>query len=467
MRATVKHFGKLALIVLMSTGSTLFAQANSHKISARSVLSVTAKSANGTSRGTGFIWSQSNHAVTALHVVAGARKITVYSEHKKASAGAEVIAVVREADLALLKLQKDLGLAPVAASPANANSSDEYFIWGYPRDVATMQGDPIRFSMSLGQNPTLKNIFKSASQFKNILGTQGYPSLEARILRISSTIQPGHSGAPIFDRSGRLVGIGDGGLREGIARINWAIPASVYLPELPGSQEKIPRKASAQSSLFSQKVDEHATVHTQGESVLEKVWTPSLQAVIATADASLLDIFNDLNEKAIRETGKSLENAMIDVYEDYETGATIAVPKGFAVTYDPDSHLLETRFAGQGRIDMAIQIVINDTWEQGVIAMEDFEQNLYGASDWLDDPQLPDTRDEYPEEPSLLVSRFRYTTDADENTVDEMNMTLIVDRNDFLGTAVIARKVDTFDAAAWYQFYLMHFCAELADFAID
>ncbi|RMD97570.1 MAG: serine protease [Calditrichaeota bacterium] len=467
MRTTIRRYGSLTLVALLGAGSMFNALAKSHKISARSVVSITAKTTKGTSQGTGFIWSRADYAVTALHVVAGARKITVYSEYKKASSGASVVAVVREADLALLKLETDLGLVPVTASATNPNSSEEYFIWGYPRDVATMQGDPIRFSMSLGQNPTLKNIFKSASQFKKILGEQGYPSLNAKILRISSTIQPGHSGAPIFNRKGRLVGIGDGGLRQGIARINWAIPASVYLPGLPVSREKIPQKASVHGSLLSHKVEGQTTVKTEGEAVLEKVWTTSLTEVLSTADASLLDIFNELNEKAMQEAGKGFENAMIDVYEDDQTGATIAVPRGFAITYDADSRLLKTHFDDHGRIDMAIQIVMNDTWEQGMQAMADFERKMIGAGRWLVDPEIPDMREAYPEDPSLLVTKFRYTADADDNAIDEMNLTLTVDRNDFLGTAVVARQVDSFDDNAWYQFYLMHFCAELADFTID
>src|SRR5690606_27943222 len=78
-----------------------------------------------------------------------------------------------------------------------------------------------------------------------------YPLPNARIYRISSIIQPGHSGAPILTSSGKVIGIADGGLRGGTARINWAMPSEIYLRSLVTSTDNIPGTISIQHNLYS------------------------------------------------------------------------------------------------------------------------------------------------------------------------------------------------------------------------
>ncbi len=457
----------IGFALLLWTGNEIFAQGGSHVASSKSVVSISATGSGGTSVGSGFVWKKSYYVVTALHVVAGAKQIEVYSETKKAGTGADLVAVIKEADLALLKLKEDLGLSPLQETAVSPNSTAEFYIWGYPHDVAKMQGDFIRFSLSQSQTPTMKSIFKNASQFKKIVGNQGYPTIRTKILRISTTIQPGHSGAPIFDKSGKVVGIGDGGLRQGIARINWAIPAAVYLPGLENSGDTPPSSTSRQTRLFGKHIEKQVKVPAAGSSVLEKVWSASLEEVLSTADPELAEIFAGLNQEALEETGRSLESAWVDVYEDSQTGATIAVPKDFPVQYHPDTRLLITKYPGAGNLMMIIQIVMNDTYEKGKVALNGYAQALHGLANWVTDPEIPDEEDFDPEESSLLISRFRYVPDENDDAIAEMNLTLVIDQDDFLGAAVVARNMPAFDEDAWYQLYVMHVCSELADFSIE
>ena len=286
---------------------------------------------------TGWCWKDPSLVITALHAVAGADKITVY-KNPTTKCDAKVEKVLKEADLALLRLSGNLGLVPLRLQSADPNSTVEYSVWGFPQGVYTMQGDDIRFSRGLEQTPTLNSIL-TGDKLKNELENQGYPLPGARILRISSIIQPGHSGAPIFARDGTVIGVADGGLRGGTSRINWAMPASYYVPRLGTSTDLIPKTASVQVSLYSNRteVDTDATEEEEnreyakevsentienGAKSISKTWTASYDDILSTMeDEDVADI-----EKITKNFNIDMSDTRYDIYEDYQTGATITVP---------------------------------------------------------------------------------------------------------------------------------------------
>jgi hypothetical protein len=55
--------------------------------------------------------------------------------------------------------------------------------------------------------------------------------LDIHLFRYNGNLLPSNSGAPIFNKQGKLVGIGNGGLEKGTVNISWAIPAK-YISEL-------------------------------------------------------------------------------------------------------------------------------------------------------------------------------------------------------------------------------------------
>ncbi|MBK7029087.1 MAG: trypsin-like peptidase domain-containing protein [Bacteroidales bacterium] len=97
---------------------------------------------------TGWCWKEPTLIVTALHAVTGAEDIMVYREGNKSSK-AVIYKVLKEADLALLRISTDLGLSPLQLQEADPNSSKELYVWGFPHGVNMMQGDDIRLSRSL------------------------------------------------------------------------------------------------------------------------------------------------------------------------------------------------------------------------------------------------------------------------------------------------------------------------------
>src|SRR5262249_39743478 len=84
--------------------------------------------------GTGFAWQRRNHLVTALHVIAGCREITVqFAQPNAGTQNATVIAAMRHADLALLEVRLDEvpgSVKPLQASTPPAGTAWVY-IYGY------------------------------------------------------------------------------------------------------------------------------------------------------------------------------------------------------------------------------------------------------------------------------------------------------------------------------------------------
>ena len=325
--------------------NAVFAQ--SDEISAKSVVKIIAshlemengKQVKKLATATAWCWKEPTLVVTALHAVAGVDQILVSKNNEK-SCNAKVVSVLKEADLALLRLDADLALVPLNLEKADPNSKTEYSIWGFPQGVYSIQGDDIRLSRSLEAHPTLNSIL-TGNDLKHDLKMQGYPLPEAKIFRVSSIIQPGHSGAPILTSTGKVIGVADGGLRSGTARINWAMPAAFYVPLLLDSKDQKPVNPSLQASLYSSSVtvDRNTSLNDgkvnikkasvdnkveNGKKSISKTWTANYATIFKTLDDYDKKELNDF----LKEFKVNITDTQYDVYEDYETHATLSVPHG-------------------------------------------------------------------------------------------------------------------------------------------
>ena len=420
--------------------------------------------------GSGFAWSQPGYIVTALHVVAGAKKVSVYAESVKKRSRAQVVATLHEADLALLKLERDLGLTPLNHAAADANDSADHFVWGYPHDVAEMTRHRVQIVGGLNAAPRLSSIFRSDSQLKRTLGAQGYPQLDSRIIRVDK-IQPGHSGAPLVNAAGEVIGIGDGGLRDGLGGLNWAVPAAEYLPRLRQSRDPIPTAASLQSGLFSAAAenadDPTAAIRIDSGSTLRRVWSAPLEEIIDLVDDELRDTFEEIVAEAREMTGSDISGALIDVYEDEASGATFAAPRGSELVFDAEHGLLGAAAPGGARL--LVQIRAHADWQAAAAQIERFGGFLMSTrEDWIEDPELPDERENDPQDEFAALYINRVGGWYDESFGDWtslMEASLLADGEFFLGTAVIAEDNDAYAENDWRDYYLMAVCVELADFA--
>jgi len=130
-----------------------------------------------------------DHVLTAAHVIQVAENIFVEVSGDETLA-ARVIASDPSADLALIQLER----APLKASPATLGDSDTVGIG----DQVFIVGAP------LGMSRTLSVGYVSGRQRAN----NSYGGFaEADLLQTDASINPGNSGGPMFDMSGKVIGI--------------------------------------------------------------------------------------------------------------------------------------------------------------------------------------------------------------------------------------------------------------------
>jgi hypothetical protein len=445
-------------IALAAPSASLFAQ-STRSAAATSIVKITCTAGGKEWRGTGFAWSQPTYVVTALHVVAGCAGIDVHSEGLKKGSRATLKKALRESDLALIELTENIGLVPLKTGSVT-NPEVEHRIWGYPRGVKTMQGDEVRFSEALDVKSTLSDLM-SESEYRKAVGEQGFPRLSAVILRVGSIIQPGHSGGPIFDKAGVVVGIGDGGLHEGIARINWAIPTN-DLQKLMASNEAFPTARPQQVAHFSVETGESEPPPIQiadGEE-FSYSWSAPLGEIVSTASDEDAEDVEALFEDARKETGVDLRKTLLHIFEDSKTGATFAVPEDVTVHFDRETGMLEATAASE-RVTMYVRVA--DTGGSG--AMDEFDGFLDELADWQPDPDSEDevTRDEG----RFHAERTRVGGDDPDDPDDLLFSGVTVEGGRFLGTAIVVSDMNELTKDGLRFVFLMKLCVELSGFAID
>ncbi len=303
----------------------------------------------GQSTATGFVWPEPGRVVTALHSVAGCQQILVRSEYRRKQTLARITNVNLEADLALLQLDDDMELRAVPHATEPPDIRARHFAWGYPTATVEMIELSIEFAGGLsGGTTTLGRAYRSEDLLQ-MFRDQPYPNAETQILRTPSPIQPGKSGAPIFDSAGRVVAIVDGGLLGGIRLVNWTIPAHVYLPDLPTSTDPTPEQPSAWAGLFSA-VSPDRTV-----TVALSAPDPAEAAAPAAAPGDLTFVGRLPLAAAADRLGLRGEDGMVhemetelgdpaafaalafDIYEDRAAGAVWAIPSTMAPpSWNPD-----------------------------------------------------------------------------------------------------------------------------------
>jgi hypothetical protein len=172
---------------------------------------------------TGFRVQGTRGVVTALHGVADCQTITAESS---AIAGAAlenlaVAAVDIDHDAALLhseELQTDTGLALWAGSPP-LSPGDAIYVRGHPYGIYAQLKSDLKFREPITQE--LRTLLVDEAVDK--LAERTSPNLSISVLSIQGHLLPGHSGAPIFNQVGEVIGVGSGGLQGGTSEIVWAI----------------------------------------------------------------------------------------------------------------------------------------------------------------------------------------------------------------------------------------------------
>jgi len=166
--------------------------------------------------GTGFNIDPNGIIVTNRHVVQDAVRIAVSFPEDGVYNVRECV-FRKDCDLAVLVLEKRPGDLPVAeiAHSARVRSGEEVLVIGNPLGVerVVVRG--------------------------TIAGILRPPQCQVPVLELRAPIHPGHSGSPVVDKNGRVVGVVFGSLRSGTEIRGLAVPAA-YIKDCLGKLRTAP-----------------------------------------------------------------------------------------------------------------------------------------------------------------------------------------------------------------------------------
>ena len=234
------------------------------------VASAVVKVEAGSAAASGFVWSDAAHVVTALHVVDGQGPIRVHyvdgNGRIEASSAASVARVLASSDLVLLRLDAPQQREPLPVNTEPPRVKEQFDAVGFPLNIAGVSNTEVKVRFG-------------GKQLRSIL--------PPKVLELEGNLVPGLSGAPIVDRSGRIVGIVDGGLESGAIGISWGIPARFLQTLAASTVTRLPGAAGI-GELFSADLD--ASVGRTRELAggrFVKLRTRSFEELAETADDQL------------------------------------------------------------------------------------------------------------------------------------------------------------------------------------
>jgi hypothetical protein len=354
----IKALALLPMIVLFTCrtlGSGQAISGSEMDAVAKSVLRVLASQCPGNRFATGFIWQTPNSAVTAWHVVVGCKNVRVYYENEKIERPAHIVKLRRASDLALLSID-DAPSAPALAEetgPVAANT--DLATLGYALQMETMTST--RLDLRYGSSK-LRDIVTDTTLQRHIADL-GFPSLDLRITPIEGHLLSGLSGAPIFNKAGHVVAIGDGGLDNGTVGINWGVPVS-ELHGLASSSESAADRTFQNASpgisaagLFASETEARAQGTTTCSGIeLTKIRTAAFEQIAASTDDAIA------LQQILTYFQANPAGYAFDVYQHLPSGATVVLPANAILKPDAKGC---TASLSNGEIILRIDLAIVDS----------------------------------------------------------------------------------------------------------
>lgn len=161
----------------------------------KGIVSIICKTSDGWVTGTGFVYDSEGHILTSYHVVNDARYIEIdFPSGLKVET--HILAYDNISDLAVLEVDVD----PSELFPLEMGETDTLNIG----QLVVAIGNPffLNGSMSLGIVSAKNRMLQSVSNDSN-----SEIAYAGDIIQTDAAINPGNSGGPLFDLSGRVIGI--------------------------------------------------------------------------------------------------------------------------------------------------------------------------------------------------------------------------------------------------------------------
>ena len=173
---------------------------------------------SGTATGTGFVIDSSGNIVTAAHVVDGASSITVTFQDGT-TRHATVVSKDDATDIALLKIDA----SGLTLHPLKLGSSSSLGVG----DAVAAIGDPFGYQRSLSTGIV-------SGLDRTVSAPNGFTVAHA--IQTDAAVNPGNSGGPLLDASGKVVGILDqiatNGGSDQNSGVGFAVPIDLVKAEL-------------------------------------------------------------------------------------------------------------------------------------------------------------------------------------------------------------------------------------------
>lgn len=158
--------------------------------------------------GTGFFINPQGHIVTNYHVIAGAEQAIIRTQEGRRYPVKRIVAENKEADLVLITADIPAReITPLEVTGKMPEVGEKIYAIGHP----------------MGLEKTVSEGIVSAIRKLPKLGD---------IIQITAPISPGSSGGPVFNSSGRIIGVARATYRVG-QNLNFAVPGQKIL-ELKG-----------------------------------------------------------------------------------------------------------------------------------------------------------------------------------------------------------------------------------------
>lgn len=307
----------------------------------------------------GFIWKQGSWVVTSLHAMkpGGDIKVQYLDQHWR---NAKITRVNVDADLVLLQVDGPIpaGIIPLQEyGTRTLNFGEEIIALGYN---SGSKGSSTR-SMKKGYvDPETLRYLVPESDRKTIEAS-GLPNIDLDIIYLDGSLLPGYSGSPVYDKNGKLIGIGNGGLEGGASNVSWVIPAK-FLSQLENSSmTALPANFAQLTQHFSAEV-EVSTYSTDPYQVEQKfaeeyVYYDGGEFIFYyTKTRTLVEMYNSsydpgnidkiVNEFEANKLHVDYNVMSYDIYEDANNGIIVAIPEGQPFKYDEASNFFYTDMTG-------------------------------------------------------------------------------------------------------------------------
>jgi hypothetical protein len=326
-----------------------------------------------------------------------------------------------------------------------------------------VQGDSLEFS-DAKHNVMMKDYL--TKEILDSVTATGYPMDTFRVLRVSSGITPGHSGAPIVDANNYVVGIGSGGLsKQGFQRVNWAAPAKTYLPHLEDSKDSKQVKPREENKYQFSVSEATPNSVRSNQHNLYGIYTIPLNDIL---EALAEEVFDAEELKDLYDTAElinyDLTTAYIDVYQDVNTGATVFVPAGASI--EAVGNVFKSVAPGS-KVEMFIEIAETDSFDAAQKKLEAFGNTIAPAGNWVADEESTSVENE-PENGHFSVEMWANEFDAGNNVTRMLATEITIDYGegyaDFLGLAVMLHA--SAGQSDLQYFHQMIVCLELSGFAM-